>query len=223
MFKIFWSLFLTGVVLGWGPCLLSCGPLLVSYIAATKDSAKSGFFTYIIFSCVRILVYCLFGLLCGIFGEAVVHKFFASEVLIYVFFAFGIFLSLIGFFIIIEKFSFGKCCHNFVCHFCGKKDFKNIVLFSLIISLSPCMPLLAVLGYIVLISDHWMKGIIYMAGFGLGTVISPLILFSGAAGYAAEFLKNKERPLRYLRLFCGAVIFMLGAYFIYSFILSYRY
>ncbi len=221
MFKIFWSLFLTGVVLGWGPCLFSCGPLLISYIAAAKDTAKSGFFSYCIFSCVRVFVYCLFGLLCGVFGETILHNFFSSEALGYVFFAFGVFLSLSGLLIIIEKFSFGRCCHDFVCHFCGKKgDVKNIVLFSLIVSLSPCVPLLAVLGYIVLISDHWFKGVFYMAGFGLGTIVSPLIIFSSAAGYAAELLRNKEKYLRLLKLLCGMIIFLCGVYFIYSFLKS---
>ncbi|MFH1691696.1 MAG: sulfite exporter TauE/SafE family protein [Candidatus Omnitrophota bacterium] len=220
MLKIFWSLFLTGIILGSGPCLFSCGPLLVSYIAATKDNAKSGLRTYLIFSFVRIFVYCFFGLLCGIFGEVVLHKFFESVVLEYLFFAFGVFLVFLGILLVIEKFPFGRCCHSFVCRYFGNRDIKSVVLFSLVVSFSPCLPLLAVLGYIVLITDYWFQGVVYMAVFGLGTVVSPLIVLSGTAGYVVQSLQKKENFLRFLRIVCGIIIFFLGARFIYVFIRS---
>lgn len=220
MLNILWSLFLTGVVLGSGPCLFSCGPLLVSYIAATKDNAKSGFLTYFIFSCVRIIVYCFFGLLCGIFGEVVLHKIFESALFKYLFFAFGLFLLFLGILLVIEKFPFGRCCHHFAGRYFGKHDLKSVILFSLFVSFSPCLPLLAVLGYIILITDYWLKGVFYMAVFGLGTVVSPLVIFSGAAGYVSQLLQKKERLLRLLKIACGIVIFFLGARFIYVFIRS---
>ena len=204
------SLFLTGIFLGYGPCLLSCGPLLVSYIAATKENALGGLKTYIIFSLTRMFVYIVFGILAGLLGEWVIHRFFESQALKILFFAFGLFLTVLGILLIIEKFSLGQKCHSLIHHYLGSKDLKNIIIFGLILSFAPCLPLMAVLGYIVLISDHWLKGVLYMSAFGLGTVISPLIVFSMAAGWLAKVLTRHEKAFRILKVFCGLIIVYLG-------------
>lgn len=210
MVRVVLSLFLTGVFLGGGPCLLSCGPLLVSYITATKENPLGGLKTYIIFSLTRIFVYLIFGLLVGLFGEWVLHKFFESQGLKVLFFLFGLFLLILGFFLMIEKFPIGQKCSSLLHQRLLKKDIKNIIIFGLIVSFSPCLPLMAVLGYIALISDHWLKGVAYMGAFGLGTVISPMIIFSLFAGWSAKVLKGHEKVFRILKIICGAVLFYLG-------------
>ncbi len=210
MSRVIFSLFLTGIFLGYGPCLLSCGPMLVSYITATKENAIGGLKTYIIFSLTRLFVYIVFGVLVGLFGERILHRFFESQALGILFFIFGLFLSFLGVFLIIDKFSFAQKCNLLIHRYLGSRDFKNIVIFGLIVSFAPCLPLMAVLGYIALISDHWLKGMLYMSAFGLGTVISPMIVLSMAAGWVAKVLKKYDNVFRIARILCGAIIFYLG-------------
>ncbi len=216
MLKTAWSLFLTGVFLGYGPCLLSCGPLLVSYIAATKENASIGLKTYVIFSLTRMFVYMVFGVLAGLFGELVLHRFYESEWLKYLFLFFGFFLCAVGLLLILEKSRVGEKCSGLVHKYLGKKDVKSIVIFGLIVSFAPCMPLMAVLGFIVLLSDSWWKGVLYTGSFGLGTVISPMIALSLGAGWIHKMLKDRAGVLRAVKVFCGAVLFYLGVTMMFS-------
>ena len=84
------------------------------------------------------------------------------------------------------------------------------ILFGLIVSFSPCLPLVAMLGYIAMISDHWLKGILYMTAFGLGTVVSPMVVAAMLAGWVAKTLKSREGLFKALQIVCGLVICALG-------------
>lgn len=210
MHKVAWSLFLTGLFLGVGPCLATCGPLLVSYIAATKENMLGGLKTYIVFSVTRMAVYIAFGALAGFFGELVLQRFLESNSLKIIFFLFGLFLFFVGLLLVIEKSYFGARCNGLIHKYLGSKDTKSVVIFGLIVSFSPCLPLIAVLGYIALISDTWLKGIVYMGSFGLGTVISPMIFLSIGAGWLADVLKSHERVSIALKAVCGIILAYLG-------------
>lgn len=212
MTRTLWSLFITGLFLGYGPCLLSCGPLLVSYITATKENGASGLRTYLIFSVTRLFVYALFGVLAGVFGEWIVHRLFESAALKILFFFFGLFFVILGLALMFEKLSLSRSCEGFIQHIVKPEDTKNIVLLGLIVAMSPCLPLLAILGYIALISDTWIKGVVYMTSFGLGTLISPMILLSFAAGWAAQLIKRRAKMMRRIRFVCGCVICFLGVH-----------
>jgi sulfite exporter TauE/SafE len=212
MARTLWSLFITGLFLGYGPCLLSCGPLLVSYITATKESGISGVRTYLIFSATRLFVYMLFGVLAGVFGEGVIHRLFESDSLKVLFFIFGLFLSVLGLALMFEKLRLSRSCDGFMQRIVKPQDTKNIIVFGLIVAMSPCLPLLAILGYIALISDTWSKGVAYMTSFGLGTLISPMILLSFSAGWAAQQIKRRASLVRWIRFVCGCVICFLGAH-----------
>jgi sulfite exporter TauE/SafE len=216
MLKVGWSLFLTGLFLGYGPCLLTCGPLLIPYIAATKENAGKGFRTYLIFSLTRVFVYLILGFLAGVLGEWVLHRFYESQTLKILFLFFGFFLVAVGFFLMIEKFPLGQKCHFLIQTHLQKKDTKNIILFGLFVSLAPCLPLAAVLGYIALIADHWTKGLFYMAAFAVGTVISPMVFLSLAAGWLARVLEKHPIASRILKILSGAVITWLGIQLIFS-------
>ncbi|MFA5357159.1 MAG: sulfite exporter TauE/SafE family protein, partial [Candidatus Omnitrophota bacterium] len=61
MNNIISGLFLTGVLFGSGPCVASCGPFLISYIAGTRKTAARGVVAYILFSSARVSVYIALG------------------------------------------------------------------------------------------------------------------------------------------------------------------
>jgi sulfite exporter TauE/SafE len=212
MARTLWSLFITGLFLGYGPCLLSCGPLLVSYIAATKKSGASGLKTYLIFSVTRLFVYVLFGVLAGAFGERVIPRVIESDVLRILFFLFGLFLLALGWTLIFERLRLSRFCEGGTPRRFKPQDTGNVIFMGLVVAMSPCLPLLAILGYIALISDTCLKGAAYMTSFGLGTLISPMILLSFSAGWVAQRVKQHPEILRRIRMICGGVIVFLGVH-----------
>lgn len=209
MTRVVWSLFLTGLVLGYGPCLLSCGPLLISYISSTQSGPGKGLKIYLIFSLTRLVVYALFGILAGLFGQLIIQRFFESTWLQWAFGMFGLFLILLGIAVFMQKMPSLKACHGWLGSYLVRGE-HHAILFSLIVSLSPCLPLLGVLGYIALISDTWSKGLLFMSAFGLGTMISPLILFCAAAGWLAKLSRRYEFWFLILRVLCAGVLIFLG-------------
>jgi sulfite exporter TauE/SafE len=211
LLRIAGSLFVTGLVLGAGPCLLSCGPLLVSYVAAAHQDARQGLRTYLIFSATRLFVYFLFGCLVGLIGEHVMRRILESPFLGYIFVGCGAWVAAVGVLLAVRMSAHGNRCHDFMHRHMISHDVKSVVLFGLVVSLAPCLPLLAVLGYIALIADSWVKGVVFMTAFGLGTTLSPVLFFILGAGWFAGWLKNKEAWSRRIQFVAGVILAYLGA------------
>ncbi|MFH0877072.1 MAG: sulfite exporter TauE/SafE family protein [Candidatus Omnitrophota bacterium] len=216
MYRILLSLFLTGLFFGYGPCLVSCGPLLISYITGTQENSVGGLKVYLLFSLTRLVAYLIFGGVVGFLGEWALHQFFGSVVLKGLFFVFGIFLIFLGVLIALQKFKVSQKCPSLFQKFLGPRDAKNIVLFALIVSFSPCLPLVAMMGYIAMISDHWAKGVLYMTAFGLGTVVSPMIVAALLAGWISKVVRTQQKIFRLLQMVCGLILCALGVHLIFS-------
>ncbi|MDD5584869.1 MAG: sulfite exporter TauE/SafE family protein, partial [Candidatus Omnitrophica bacterium] len=58
-------LFLSGLILGTGPCAAFCAPILASYVVVYKDSFNKGVVSYAAFSAGRLISYAILGALCG--------------------------------------------------------------------------------------------------------------------------------------------------------------
>ncbi|HAM39007.1 MAG: hypothetical protein A2474_02845 [Elusimicrobia bacterium RIFOXYC2_FULL_34_12] len=184
-FSVVTELFITGIVLGVGPCFLFCAPLISSYIFANGADQKEGLKITISFSLGRILAYSLLG--------------FASVALINTFDiqkdvfkrAAGILLLLILPIYNIGKDKIKVC--NFLCKFSEKRLNFNSFFIGLLIGLSPCAPLLAILSYIVVKSESIYFGLFYGFMFGVGTFISPLIFCGLLLGFISNYCsKSKE-------------------------------
>ena len=202
------SFFMMGLSLGLGPCLVTCGPLLISYIAGTQRNVFKSALAYILFSLSRVSVYLALGVLVFLLGE-LASKPFYGYLLKYSFILGGAFIIFIGILM-----AFGK---NLEFKFCRrldglllKKDKKTILLFGLIIGIMPCLPLVSVLYYIGLVSKNIFDSLLYSFCFGVGTIISPLFLLSALAGFIPRILKQKNRLSLAFNTFCGLIIIVLG-------------
>jgi sulfite exporter TauE/SafE len=214
MLNIALSLFISGVLFGSGPCLASCGPILISYIAGTKKEPIKGFFVYVLFSLSRISVYVLLSL--GIFslGRLAMDRFLGSFSK-YLLIIGGAFVIVMGLLIIS-----GKRWESGICSYLYKNvlehDKKSIVILGLIIGLLPCAPLLGLFSYIGLVSKTWVSSLLYSLAFGMGTFLSPLLLLAFASGFITRLFKNQIIPFqRILGFLCGLIIILLGAQLIY--------
>ena len=215
MLKIIISLFLSGLALGSGPCLVSCGPLLISYIAATKTDFKAGLLVYLIFSFSRISVYLVLGFLTGVFSQEIIHKIFGQGSLI--FFLIGLFILLLGLLIILGIQPNLRLCKLWEEKFI-KKDTKSIVTLGILYGVAPCFPLLGILSYVILISKSPLISSFYMFCFGMGTIVSPLFLLSVLAGTVPRLLIRQQKMFYLFRILCGLIIVALGLQILCRFI-----
>ncbi len=96
------------------------------------------------------------------------------------------------------------------CSFFAKGNFKNAGILGLLAGFSPCLPLLGILNYIIIISRSPFEGSFYAFIFGLGTAISPVILLAGLSGkLAGSFLgNNKIKTL--IRVVSSLLLIYLG-------------
>ncbi|MDP3731697.1 MAG: sulfite exporter TauE/SafE family protein, partial [Candidatus Omnitrophota bacterium] len=171
---------MTGLLFGSGPCIASCGPFLVTYIAGTKKNISKGIMVYILFSLARIFVYLVLGLTIFFFSRFAVERLLGG-LYKYVLILGGGFIMSIGLFMAFGRrleFSFWQSLHKNLL----ERDKKSIFSVGLAIGLLPCAPLLSILSYVGLVSRTWFSSLLYSLAFGFGTFVSPLILLAILAG-----------------------------------------
>ena len=215
MIKSAVNFFVLGIVFGSGPCLASCGPLLISYSAAKSKGIAGSVRTYLLFSSGRIFIYTSLGFLIYFLGKFAAEKILA-EISRYVFVLGGIFIVFMGALLALEKkVEYGLLKQAKVRLL--EHDKKSVIFLGLIVGLLPCAPLLVVLFYAGLISKNCLYVLLNCFSFGLGTILSPLLLLVVIAGIIPKYLKKvKESYCRIFTVFCGLILIILGIHLIIS-------
>jgi len=200
------SLFCLGISFGAGPCLASCGPILISYVAGTKKGGVDSFLAYVVFSLARIFVYLVLAILIFFLGKIFTERFLGA-VSKYIYISGGVFIIVIGLLIVIGKNLNYKSCQFLMKNFL-ERDKKSIFTLGLIIGLLPCGPLLALFSYIAIVSKSWINSLLYSLTFGLGTFVSPLIVLTVLSGCISRFITTGYE--RIFRFVCGIIVIFLG-------------
>ena len=209
MLKIILGMFLSGLLFASGPCLASCGPILISYIAATKKNVYDSIFSYSLFSFARILVYLFLSVSIFFLGQFTTERLLA-DFSSYIFITAGLFISLMGLLLAMDKKIEIGPLRSFK-KYILEKEKKNSLILGIIFGLLPCVPVLVLLSYIGLYSKTWSDSLLYALAFGIGTFLSPLLLLAIFTGMLPQLLKDKrEIYCRSLSRIFGLIIFLLG-------------
>lgn len=206
--KIALSLFFSGLLFGSGPCIASCGPLLVSFIAGTGKSPLKGLYSYVLFSLSRVTAYEILSLLVFFSGTLGAQNFQASHAK-YILILGGGYCVLVGL-LMLSGLSKEPHFYSVLKNKLLERGNKSILVMGFIVGLLPCGPLFAVFSYTGLIAKAWPESLVYAFIFGLGTFLSPLIILSVAAGGISRILPKKPLFQRALSGLCGIVIVILG-------------
>ena len=205
-------LFLSGVILGSGPCLSLCAPILMSYTAAYKQTIKKSISSYFIFSIGKLLSYAILGILCA-FGAILIHSPIVIEYANWVYIGLGCFIILIGLTTIFYK----EKKVTKICQWLHKGNIRNVGILGILVGLSPCLPLLGILNYIMMIVSYEasisykiLEAVIFSLVFGLGTVLSPLLLLVMLSAKLADKLTQNNRFKTIIRIICGFFLVILG-------------
>jgi sulfite exporter TauE/SafE len=210
MLKSVISIFILGLSFGSGPCMASCGPILISYIAGTGKGPLKGFISYVVFSLARLVAYTILGLLVFFLGRFAEQRLFSGVLFKYLIASGGVFIIITGVLMLAGRSLEFKLC-RFLYRNILERDKKSLFIFGLVVGLLPCAPLLATLFYAGLTSKSWPESALYGMSFGLGTFISPLAILAGLAGFLPRLMHNLKAV--YCRIFsfiCGLIIIFLG-------------
>lgn len=204
-------LFLSGLILGSGPCIGFCAPILVSFIATYKPSLKKALISYLSFSSGKLVSYMVIGTFCGIFSGILKSGFFTGYLNI-INITLGFFILLIGILTIITK----EPLSSKYCAFFAQGNLKNAGLLGILAGFSPCLPLLGILNYIIIIAHSPLEGLFYAFVFGLGTAFSPIILLAGLSGTLAGKFSGNNKIKLLIRVISSLLLIYLGSSIIFQ-------
>ena len=194
-----WYLFIYGIALGAGPCLGFCIPILVPYFVARQNTILESLKAYCIFSFWKIIGYIIF-MFTFVLGAVLLQKILFNTKIVL-----AVFLIILGISIIFM----GKK-HSSICKFINSGQVKNIGVIGLLIGLSPCLPLIGIADYVALIAKSNIEVLICAIVFGIGTIISPVILFVLIASGISQKIVNNEKRIFIAKLVCGIFLVFLG-------------
>ena len=205
MMESLYYLFLSGLILGSGPCVSFCAPILAGFIATYKPSLKKACVSYLFFSSAKIVSYMFLGALCGIFSGILKSDIFIGYLKV-INIILGIFILLIGILTFISK----EPLSSKYCSFFSNGNLKNVSILGFLAGFSPCLPLLGILNYIIIISRSPYEGSFYAFAFGLGTAISPIILLVGLSGKLAGVFSGNQKIKTLIKIISSLILIFLG-------------
>jgi sulfite exporter TauE/SafE len=191
-----------------GPCFLLCTPILITYITGSKKNWADAFKDILSFLSGRLIAYIALGFLAGLSGS-VLKNFTSSAVSYYLKPLAGAVTIFFAFIVLLNKDNY-ECCRTPRGEIL---NFGGVFGFGLLIGLSPCAPLLALLFDIVLMSKGAIDGSLYALSFGLGTFLSGLITIGIIAGLLtripAALVRSKTANAAF-KIACALLLIAFG-------------
>jgi cytochrome c-type biogenesis protein len=206
------KLLAAGIGLGWGPCLMFWGPLLLPYIAAMKRTWLAGLKISLMFSIGRLLALALLG---GLASEAfqTLNRFFPPHRSFYLHIAIAFLIIFMGILVFLGRGFKAPLYQVLRRHMLVGTEY--ILLLGFLIGVSPCAPLIAILTYIAYTATNLLQGIIYALFFGMGTVV-PVMTLGALTGLFSEKIFRFSMHVKILRILCGIIIILFGIYLFYN-------
>jgi sulfite exporter TauE/SafE len=198
------TFFTFGFTLGFGSCLASCGPVLISYLAGREKNVRNSIGAYVLFSLSRLVVYLALGISVYFLGQFLINR-LLSSISRPVYLTGGTIIALIGLFLIIDKNPDPAFCSK-ARGFLFRKDAGNVIAFGVIMGILPCAALLSVLASIALTAKTWVDAAMFILVFGLGTIVSPLFILAACTG----LIPHTGAPKRLLGVLSGGIVVFAG-------------
>ena len=204
------SAFVMGLMTGMSYCTVGCAPFLSTYVMGTGRRIRDGIQFYGMFALGRVLTYTVLGVLTAWLGRSVIVN---TEVVPRVVFC-GLVMVALGVLLCLHRVNAGCRCaktaglrEQMACHVTGNSHIHCFVA-GVIFSTMPCPPLLGMLAY-GLRSPSPLGSSVLVLLFGLGTVLSPLLVIAGLAGLFAQQIKRQVPHYAMLFQRVAGVIFII--------------
>jgi sulfite exporter TauE/SafE len=173
---------------------------------------QKGFFRSLLdiflFSIGRLIAYMLLGFLVVAFVNFF-KQFIYSEMKLFFSSIAGIISVFLGCVVLLSRNKHSWSC-RFINGFFGK---SNIFLLGFIMGIIPCFPLTVLLFEIGIMSRGSLAGMFYAFFFGLGTLVSTMLILGSFSGIFSGFLKKIAKSEKFklvLRVICAILLIALG-------------
>jgi sulfite exporter TauE/SafE len=150
--------------------------------------------------------YILWGLIC-VLGAAYLQSETVSQYTNNIYLVLGVFIVVLGVATCLGvRELFGKTCA-----IVNQGNIRNVGVAGLLVGFAPCLPLIGILNYVVLIAKNPMDAMLYLFVFGLGTILSPLVLLAALSGKFSQMISRSQKIKVIFQYACGAILILLGA------------
>ncbi len=204
------ALFVTGLTVGVGSCMLACAPVVALYVAGTTDGWRAGLRATLVFSLARLSAYTLLGAIAGGIGMGLVSHLREEVFVSWVQLGAAAFVVLLGLLIAV-----GHHPHVHLCQYLSRHTVQNstlsMALLGFLIGIAPyCAPFLGILTYIAFALRDIPLGALCGLAFGLGAaLITPLLVVGPAAGILPRVFKTPIL-LQIFRRASGVILLLFG-------------
>lgn len=195
--------FSVGLIYGLTICSWSCLPYIGPHVMGTQGGFVQGIRSTMVFSFGKLVSYAVLGALAGYFGSVISgHSREIFQKLS------GLVILWLGYTMFFKEKS--KCGKNN--HEIGSQNQANFQLMLLGVTAGavPCLPMSGILLYASTNNSATGGGLI-LTSFGLGTMISPLIVIAGGMGWISKNIGRKiPNHSLLLRRVCALILVISG-------------
>ena len=205
-----------GITSGISHCSVVCAPVVSTYIMGSGQGALKGLRSFAVFTLGRVFMCAVLGLASGYIGATFIG---VESDLQYVRLVCSFVLILVGLLMLVRP----------VCTNCKQSKEKteafaffsqrfafnptaHLLIMGMAFAMIPCPPM----GLALLYSSQMPSVIsssIMMSLFGIGTVVSPLVIISALAGWFSKKIKIEVPQYRMLfQRLSGMILILLGAF-----------
>lgn len=174
-------------------------------MAGTQKGWAGGLKAGLVFSLGRIIPYVIWSAVSAGLGRCIISRVDKSCFPVVVDVITGLLLSLLGIMVLTKRPLPPAGCHKGCSQ--GK---KNLFLLGLLTGAAPCAPMMGLLVYIAVKAENLFQGVFLGLAFGIGTLFSPLFLFTSLAGGVAGFLRGMPRADKVFSGLCGLILLYSG-------------
>ncbi len=205
-----------GVAAGMSHCSVVCAPFISTYIMGSRVRAVEGLRSFVVFTAGRVFMCAMLGLGAGYIGVEVIS---AGRNIRYSLIIYGAALISVGLLMLMRPVCLcreSKNKNGLVALLSRRFVFNptaHLFVMGMVLATIPCPPMGAILLYSLKMPSIISSGIL-MALFGIGTVISPLVIISIAAGWFSGKIRIGAPP-QYRMMFqrlSGLILILLGAF-----------
>jgi sulfite exporter TauE/SafE len=188
----------------------------MTYLLGRRERWREAFGDIFVFLSGRLSAYVLLGGLAGLSG-AVLRRFISPSVAVFIGPLSGAVSIMLGVLVLVYKEPVTCACGGDPAR--KVYGYGSLFMFGFIIGASPCAPLTALLLEIALMSKSVLDGALYALFFGLGTLMSGIIVIgalTGIIGGLANRLVQSRAAAAAFRIACAGFLILLGAWLILS-------
>ena len=184
---------------------------MIPYVIGTQKTWAGGLKAVLTFSLARILPYIILSALSAGIGQYLINRFYQTQSSLFIYIATGSLIVILGIVILLGKSGHVHSCGGLFKKIGSEKGIWQMITLGFLVGFAPCAPLFAVLTFIAFNAQNMAHGALLGLVFGIGTLVSPLILIAPLVGRISQLMQKNPLTQVVVSRLSGVVLLYLGA------------